>query len=263
MKTKRRTVFLCLAVLSMIAFSTTAATAAQVYLEGAYNDEFLNVFIYADFTAPELPVISYGVRLNFDPAELAFVSATKNSDFPPPYAGDPTPYTSNATVWELGTGDNRNNPAPALVGNAVVFKGGIINEANPGSSGVTDMERVFLGTVRFGPGTGAGGVIPAAPNLSLALAEDNGTYANFVQYVDGGNPPGVVLDVGVNFLQSVDIAQQGDANGDSAINSLDFGAIRNIYFGGGAPKAYADCNGDGIIDSLDFGCVRLKYFSSN
>ena len=37
MKAKGRTVLLCLAVLSMIAFSPASATAAEVYLEGVYD----------------------------------------------------------------------------------------------------------------------------------------------------------------------------------------------------------------------------------
>jgi len=264
MKTKGRTVLLCLAVLSMIAFSPVLATATEVYLEGAYDAEYLDVYIYADFT--ELQVISYGVRLNFDPTELAFVSASKADNS---LVGGPTPYTTNATVWELGSGDNRNNPAPALVGNAVVFKGAIIDEANPGNSGVTNMERVFLGMVRFGPGTGAGGVIPAAPNLNLALAEDNGTYANFVQYT-GSDPPGNVLDPDVDFravnvtTTPRSITMRGDASADGSLTPADMLAVRNAYYSGGALENLpaADCDGLGTITPADMICIRNKYYGN-
>jgi len=267
MKAKGRTVLMCLAVLSVFAFSPVLATATEVYLEGAYDADYLDVYIYADFTVPQ--VISYGVRLNFLPAELTVVSASKTI-FPAPYAGDPTPYTSNATVWELGSGDNRNNPDPTILADAVVFKGGIINEADPASSGVTDMERVFLGMVRFSPGTGAGGVIPAAPNLSLALAEDNGTYANFVQYVGGADPgPGVVLDldeppsitfrpVDVTTKPGLDIAERGDANGDGDVNITDSRIVRYYITSGEPYKVYADCTNDGAVNIADSRCVRAK-----
>ena len=59
MKAKCRSVLLCLAAFSMIAFSPALSTAAEVYLEGAYDTvtNILDVYIYADI--PESQVISY------------------------------------------------------------------------------------------------------------------------------------------------------------------------------------------------------------
>ena len=176
--------------------------------------------------------------------------------------GDPTPYTSNATMWELGTGMNKDNPAPTILADTVVLKGGIINEADPGSSGVVDLTKVFLGMVRFGPGTG--GIIPTAPTLSLTYAEGDGTgpYKNFVQYV-GGADPGVVLDGSINFLPvnvsttPRDIVELGDANGDGFVNSTDYVAVRN-FLTSPNPPARADANRDGLVNSTDYVAVRNK-----
>lgn len=257
MNAKGKTVLLCLAVLSLIAFSPVLATATDVYLEGVYDAQYLYVYIYADFSVSQ--VISYGVRLNYLPAELTAVSASKTSDLPD---GDPTPYTSNATMWELGTGMNKDNPAPTILADTVVLKGGIINEADPGSSGVVDLTKVFLGMVRFGPGTG--GIIPTAPTLSLTYAEGDGTgpYKNFVQYV-GGADPGVVLDGSINFLPvnvsttPRDIVELGDANGDGFVNSTDYVAVRN-FLTSPNPPARADANRDGLVNSTDYVAVRNK-----
>lgn len=260
MKEKCRAVLLCLAVLAMIAFSPALSTAAEVYLEGAYDAQYLDVYIYANFSEPQ--VISYGVRLNYLPAELAVVSASKLSNLPP---GDPTPYTSNQTVWQLGTGPNKDNPAPDFTTSpgAVVFIGGILDESAP-TAGVVNTTKVFLGTVRFGPGTG--GVIPAQPTLSLTYAKGNGNdpYKNFVQYVAGGPSGGVVLD-GTVIFRTVnvtttprDIARRGDANADGSINSGDINTLRALLMFGGAYKVSADCNKDGTLSSGDFNCLRAK-----
>jgi len=259
MKAKGMTVFLCLAVLSMIAFSPALSSAAEVYLEGAYDEAVLDVYIYADFT--EANVISYGVRLNYDPVELAVVSASKTSNFPD---GDPTPYTSNATVWELGEGTNKDNPVPdtTTYPGAVVFKGGILNESDP-TAGVVNQTRVFLGKVQFGPGTG--GVIPATPNLTLTYAEGDGTgsYKNFVRYDDGGDTPGQVLDGPgivfrpVNYTTPRDITRRCDANRNGAVTPADINAVKNFIGNLDAP-CFTDCNNNGSVSPSDINRVKSE-----
>ena len=89
-----------LAVFGMAAFllpTSLLAGEVDVYLEGAYDDEFLDVYIYADCNVAA--VISYGVRLEYLGSELTVDDMAKN---------DATKkYTSNTTVWALGDGTNK------------------------------------------------------------------------------------------------------------------------------------------------------------
>lgn len=222
----------------------------NVYAEGAYDDTYLDVYIYADLSVTN--VISYGVSLNYLPTQLAVVSATKN------LSPDPPPYTSNTTLWEIGTGLNKDNPDPdTTTSGAVIFKGGILNESTP-TAGVVDLTRVFLGMVSFE--AGSGGVLPAAPTLSLTYAEGDGTgdYKNFVRYDDTAtppDPPGEVLDSadssGVDFTTiGITISQRGDVNADGVMNVND---IRQLKRDIGSPDLppWKDCNGDGVVNVND------------
>jgi hypothetical protein len=223
----------------------------DVYAEGAYDDTYLDVYIYADCNVAA--VISYGVRLGYDPLELTVYSSAKNVS--------PTPYTTNETLWELGSGVNKDNPDPVDTGTAVIFKGGILDEAAP-TDGVTDIARVFLGMVSF-TATG-GGPPPSSPALTLTYAEDYSadpdSYKNFVRYNAAPPASGVVIDsadsTGVDFT-GVTIRMRGDANGDGDINGADYVAIRNNLGSEDFPP-WVDCNGDGSINGADYVCVRNK-----
>ena len=197
--------------------------------------------------------------------ELTFVSAAKNVD--------PPPYTSNGTLWQLGSGVNKNNPGPVhQIPNSpsdkgvVTFKGGILDETGDPTDGVVNKTRVFLGTVRF---TAAGASIPADPDLTITYAEDFSTdpdsYKNFVQYNAGG---GVVIDsadtTGVEFHQAnvtsspLDITERGDSDRNGIINILDSRVVRQIVLGSAPATVFADCNNDGSINILDSRCIRIK-----
>lgn len=255
-------------VLGMTAFLAPSAIAAEidVYLEGAYDDTYLDVYIYADINFTDNALISYGVRLEYFTSELTFDSAVKNVEL----TDRDWTYTSNPTKWQLGNGANQDNPDPVdsesvTTGTRmVVFKGGILNEASPTEGvPVTALARVFLGTVRFTAGTG--GSIPASPDLALTYAEDFSTdpdsYKNFVAYVDGATPSGQVIDTdypddpsGVDF-SSIIIYKRGDANADGVVNSVDYIQVRNLRNSPDAP-VYVDCNDDGVVNSVDYICVR-------
>jgi hypothetical protein len=270
MKVFKSTLLIGLTALFMVVFCPLASSAAEVevYLEGAYDPvtNVLDVYIFGDFTQPQ--VISYGIKLDFLPEELAVISARKT--IAPP--SDPTPYTSNPTLWELGSDPAyKDSPDPVISANAVVFKGGMINEAAPATSGIDplNLSRVFFGMVSFGPGTEAGGVIPTQPTLSLTYAEGDGTgdYKNFVRYVDGGESEGVVLDTvddsGVYFRPvnlitlPYDIAEWGDANGDGLISAFDILTLRQ-NLGNQNARICMDCDRNGIISAFDILCIRQK-----
>ena len=228
------------------------AVAAQidVYLEGAYNDNYLDVYLYADLNVSN--VISYGVRVGFDSSELQVLHATKNVS--------PTPYTSNETLWQLGNGDNRNKPDPVILPNAVVFKGGILDEDEP-SAGVPDPVRVFLGTIRFE--TALGATMPPDPALTLTYAEeysaDPDSYKNFVRYEAGLQAKGEVIDSaddsGVDFSK-IRIYERGDANSNGTITRADRKVIRYFRKTRGAVYPWMDCNADGNVTRADRRCIR-------
>ncbi|UCD80384.1 MAG: hypothetical protein JSW26_02835 [Desulfobacterales bacterium] len=254
---------------ALIATDSWAADI-NVYAEGAFTtdqaENILDVYIYADITVER--VLSFGIRLTYDPLELEVVSAEKNIIFPES-SGTP-PYTSNPALWELGDDPAyRNNPAPDYTNysDAVVIIGGKLDPADP--TGGLNGERVFLAKVTFRPVTG--NIIPSAPALGLTYAVGAGvdTYKNFVRY-DPGAPAGeegVVIDSadssGVNFLPinvaspPYSIAARGDANADGVFNVQDYLRTRS-YIGTTNFPAYADCNEDGLLNVQDYLCIRSK-----
>jgi hypothetical protein len=251
MDKKGKNIFLVVVVVFISAMLLPASSYSgivDVYLEGAYDDDDnLDVYIYADCNVDA--VISYGVRVEFIPADLTVVSAAKNVS--------PTPYTSNETLWELGDSVNKDNPDPVILTNAVVFKGGILDEAQP-KAGITETFRVFLGSVRFQL---TGATEPADLALSVTYAEDYSpepdSYKNFVR-IDDETPGGVVIDsaddTGVDF-SSISIYRRGDANGDGMVTNVDMGTVRNMILNGES-RVYADANGDGMITNVDMGTIR-------
>jgi hypothetical protein len=252
--------------------SYSYAADVEVYAEGAYtsaanageDEDLLEVYIYADINVSQ--VLSFGVKLAYNPSELRARSAEKNVIFPA-NSGHP-PYTSNPALWELGDDvANKDRPLPdyTTYSDAVIIIGGKLNESTP-TAGVTG-DRVFLAKVTFEPADESV-PIPTAPVLSLTYAVGNGAdaYKNFVRYdeVDG---EGVVIDSadsnGVYFrpvnvtAPALDIARRGDANADGFVTSADMFSIRNLL-SGSTYKAFADCNADGFITSADMFCVRNK-----
>jgi hypothetical protein len=234
MRIKWRSPCLILAALVLLLLPATAPAAdVDVIVEGAYNASYLDVYLYATINADNL--CSYGVKLNYNTSLL----------------NTPTP-TKNDAIWYFGTTADKKtymNPDTSTAGQ-IIFIGGKLDTGAP-TAGVTGT-RVLLGYVRLvraegslGLGTGAEGYFGITAALGKASPYDN--------FVTTG---GTVKDgAGVSFTAKV--RERGDANGDGAINSTDYVAIRNLL-SSPSPPQYADCNGDGAVNSTDYVCVRNK-----
>lgn len=247
----------CLVLFMALVFQSSGFCAdVDVYGEGVITDGGqLVLYVYADVNVDQL--ISYGIRVNYNPSELTVISAEKD------LASVLHPYTANETKWYIGedTADYRNNPNPdtATAGEVRVI-GGKLDPDNP-MLGVSTGERVFLCQITFGP---AGTDIPTSPTLSFSYGHGEGTsaYKNFVR-INGGSSDAEVLDGEGVSLGAITVAVQGDANGDGSITPGDMITIRNAYYGGGplVCEPAADCNNDGKITPGDMICVRNKYYA--
>lgn len=217
--------------------SATAGLAAEVDmgLEGAYTDSDLVVYIYADINAA--PILSYGVKLSYNPAELSTPVAEKNE-----------------AVWFFGDGVNNEpymDPEVDTEAGEVTFIGGKLDtsdlEGGSALSGVSG-NRVLLGKVVFtrtGAGTDFG--------LHLAVGRDDGPggYDNFVAN------DGRVLDAGGVAFTPLIVVKRGDANADGFIDNKDYIAIRSAI-NSRVYRCFADCDGDGFITSGDYACLRSQ-----
>ncbi len=230
---------------SILFAGSSGAADVDVYAEGAINGTQLTVYVYADVNVDNL--LSYGVSLNYDTAELSVIDVQKDPE--------PIPYTSNSTKWYLGesTAVYRNNPAPDYSSpGEVIIIGGKLDPANP-TQGVSQGARALLAVVTFGP---ADAEIPSSPTLFLSYARGDGTqtYKNFVR-LDNNAPQ--VLDGADVYFGTVHVAQQGDANGSGDISPRDILFIKANIGNENAP-CYTDCNGDGSITPRDILCVKSK-----
>lgn len=208
----------------------------DVYAEGAYTSTDVAVYIYADINGPA--ILSYGVKLTYDPAVLTVTSAAKNE-----------------AVWYMGDGSANNaymDPETGTAGEVVII-GGKLDTASPlaGVSGT----RVLLGKVVF---SRAESSTPFSSALGLTygrMTTDNppslGAYKNFVA-VDGTvkDGAGVAMETPVTH-------ERGDANADGVINVNDMIGLREEI---GKPDApvWADCNGDEVVNVNDMICLRTK-----
>lgn len=215
-------------IISLIFLMSFSASAdVSVYAEGAYTDSEIAVYIYADITDP---IVSYGVKLTYDPDEVGSPTAVKNDD-----------------TWYFGTA-----ASPLATPNAdpdvstqgeVVIVGGKLDESAPTEGVVGD--RQLMAVVTF---TRMDAAMPFEPTIGLELGK-GGDYANFVQ-VDG-----TLMDGGVVF-GATESHERGDVNADGIINVLDMGSVKNYMVNGGNAYPWMDCNSDGIINVLDMGCVK-------
>lgn len=225
----------CLILLSMVLLilpQTARAADVDVYAEGAYNESYLDVYIYANINVGNL--CSYGVTLYYNVNKVTPVSATKND-----------------AVWYFGTPASKLpyvDPDTTTPGQ-IVFIGGKLDTGNP-TAGVTGT-RVLLGTVRF---------VRAESSLNLGTGAQNyfgislepGKPSPYDNFVTTG---GVVRDGGVGF-GPVRIFRRGDANADGIVNVQDIGAVRFYMTSGGIANPWKDCNEDGVINVQDIGCIR-------
>lgn len=234
MRNKRRSPCFILAALVLVLLPAAAQAAdVDVFVEGAYSAQYLDVYLYATINADNL--CSYGVKLNYNSSLLNTPTATKNTD-----------------VWYMGSSPPGNaymNPDTSTAGQ-IIFIGGKLDTGAP-TAGVTGTQ-VLLGSVRFVRSEGSLGLGTSAESY-FGIGAERGKappYDNFV------TTSGVVRDgAGVSFTTKV--RERGDANGDGLINSTDYVAIRN-FIGTTNPPPYADCNGDGLVNSSDYVCVRNK-----
>nr|WP_319396238.1 dockerin type I domain-containing protein [uncultured Desulfobacter sp.] len=215
----------------------SAFAQVSVYAEGAYTDTDLKVYIYADVTAE--PIISFGVKLTYDDAEVSLDEATclkRNDDAW--YFGDPG-----------GTTYDTPNAGPVVTANTtssnVVFVGGKIDSTETTQTGVGPGDRILLGVVTFSRNS------DVVPTIGLALGKD-GDYENFVE-LDGG-----LLDSTATITGSAEIHERGDANGDGRFTGRDINTIKS-YFGDSNAPCWVDCNDDGRITGRDINCVKAEF----
>ncbi len=217
----------------------------DIYGEGVVTEDELAVYLYADLSVDNL--LSYGVKLNYDPAELTVIDVSKDVD--------PIPYTSNGTKWYLGndSASYKNNPEPDFsTPGEVILIGGKLDPVDP-EKGVSSGARIFIGMITF---QAADGEMPLNPLLSLSYAKGDGTspYKNFVR-LDAQLPQ--VLD-GISVLfGSVLVLPQGDADGNGRLTPRDINALKANIGDANAP-CYMDCDGNGTITPRDLSCVKTK-----
>ena len=155
--------YLCAAALAaLLCASQSVSASVNVYGETSADGTNVSVRLHADLGANSL--VSFGVRLQYDPNNLQLLTAAKN-----------------AAVWSLSDGRNQYpyaEPDTSTPGE-VLLLGAKFDGLNP-LQGVTG-QHVLLGTVTFRRLTSA------PPKFSLALGHPN----NFDNFVTTG---GTVLD---------------------------------------------------------------------
>lgn len=235
MRIKRKSPCFILAAMVLLLLPTAALAAdVDVFAEGAYNAQYLDVYIYANINTGNL--CSYGVKLTYDKTRLNTPTATKN-----------------VAVWYFGSSSPGNTYMDPVVDSAaspatITFIGGKLDTGNP-TAGVTGM-RVLLGSVRFVRTEGSLDLGPTAETyfgITASLGRPS-PYDNFV--TTGGQ----VRDSGV--VYSVTVRQRGDANGDGYVNVQDMSMVRSYIVSGGTPYAWMDCNSDTAVNVQDMSCVR-------
>ena len=163
--------YLCAAALAaLLCASQSVSASVNVYGETSSDGTNVSVHLYADLGANSL--VSFGVRLQYDPNNLQLLSALKN-----------------AAIWYLSDGQHQypyTEPDTTTPGE-VLLLGVKFDGRNP-LQGVTG-QHVLLGTVTFRRLTSA------PPTFTLALGRPN-SFDNFV--TTGGTvldtaPGGIVV----------------------------------------------------------------------
>jgi hypothetical protein len=187
------------------------------------------LYIYANIPNP---ILSCGVKVTYDPADLGNPVAEKNED-----------------VWFMGDGtDNHPYMDPEVNGDNVVVILGKLDTADP-QAGVSG-DRVYLGKIVFDR------LSANVPAVTLEFGRD-GEFKNFVR------TDSTVLDDevdGVSF--SAKVAEKGDANADGSVNAVDAQFVSQIFFGSLPWSVFADCNGDGNVNAVDAQCISAKFFGT-
>ncbi len=141
-------------VLVTLSCEKALAATVDVYGEGVYTEANLTLDVYADINSENL--ISYGVKVNYNPDELSVAKAEKNE-----------------SVWYFGNESSKHpyvDPDTSIPGEVVII-GGKLNIDTP-TDGVSG-KKVLLGKVNFNRKTGT------LPTFALSLGKSN-NYKNFV-----------------------------------------------------------------------------------
>ena len=164
----------------VILFISTYTLAAEIniYREGTYTNSKLALKIYADCN--ESNILSFGVKLSYNPTELSVVNAEKNEE-----------------TWYFGTESEKipyKDPDVSKEGEVDII-GGRLDTNNPleGVSG----ERILIGKVLFNRNS------TSLPDLSLSFLNiDN--YVNFV------TTDGTILDTKMDGVSFGEVTLQYD-----------------------------------------------------
>ena len=246
---KRVLLSFCATAFVSAATCMTASAGVDVFAEGAYTTDKLDVYIYAD-TEVDLTaeiLCSHGIKLSYDTAKLEKPTATRNLD-----------------VWYFGADapghDCPNCLAIDETGGTVTMVGGKLDTDNP-TEGVTG-DRILLGIVSFDRLTHETPVSSFPEysyfNITIELGKKNPTigetYHNFVTVDE------TPLDGCVTFPtddSSLTIRERGDANGSRTINVQDILNTQS-YIGASDYPPWADCNAVGGINVQDILCTQSK-----
>lgn len=223
-----------LLVFTMGLFCGSALAEVTVYAEGAYTNSDLVVYLYADINPNPDPILSYGVKLTYDPAELGSPVATKNE-----------------AVWYMGTPSAKvayMDPDTSVPGE-IIFIGGKLDTSAP-TAGVSG-NRVLLGKVTF---TRLSSTSPNPnPESFFDVVVSRGRPAPYVNFA---STAGADLDDGVTYSSKV--RQRGDVNADKKVDLADVSAARfYIKNPTGVVQPWMDCNADDKIDLADTSCIRF------
>ena len=227
---KKRIICLAVILFSMLIAAHPTLAGVNVFAEGAYTDDDLVVYIYADTTIGSPSTLrSAGVKLTYNSSQLQVTGADKNE-----------------ALWSLG-GEEYMNPETSTSGEVVIILGKL--DPDNTSAGVSG-ERVLLGKVTFAH----------AGLTSFALSLDygkRGTTNEFKNFVDTATPDANVLDdTAVNF-DTIIVAERGDADADGVFTTSDMLQTKelikkNVY------KCFADCDEDGVLTTSDMLCIKPK-----
>lgn len=220
-----------MAALGLLLIASGRGLAADVDVEGIYttNGSTVVAEIFANISETT-PILSYGVKLNYDAAQMTVVSAEKNE-----------------AVWFFGDGTPAGNkpymnPDTSTAGQVIII-GGTLNTADP--TGGVSGRRLLLGRVTFNRASTS-----YKPVLTIANAKA-APYSNFVR------TNGTVLDGTAGMALTTNVYELGDANASGAITPPDINAVKALI-GSTTYHVYADCNCDGKITPPDINCVKGK-----
>ena len=204
-----------------------AAPSATVHTFGIYTDTTFEVYLYADIQ--ECNLISFGVNVGYNPADLTVVSAVKNE-----------------AVWYLGEAAHKYpymNPDTATTGEVVII-GGKLDISTP-AAGVTGND-ILLGHISFARNN------LNIPVLSLTYGRA-GSYKNFVttaSLVLDDQVNGVIFDSTIPMVGTVHSADTNRVAFFGCFNNTN-GILANLTCGGtwdfGAPGQIVGGNGNNII----------------